>query len=232
MAFVGANVVGAVRGSLGQQCPEPNGEVAHVKPGAAGCAVAFDVDGFVLQGGVEEVADSEVGVQREVRADEGEAAGDDGLQGCVVGVGDAEVFGHAFGLVVGAGELQRVGGTGVGFGGVEECRAAPVHGACGGEEQAGGAGLAGEVEDVTGAVEDAFGKLIGGAGGLLAAGVGGRVEDVGVGFGGVAEGADVALKEGDGGVESDVGGGEVETGGAAGEDGGVEVQGEFAVGVE
>ena len=53
-----------------------------------------------------------------VRADEGEAAGDDGFERCGVGVGDAEVLGHALGFVVGGCEEQGVGCAGVGFGDV------------------------------------------------------------------------------------------------------------------
>ena len=78
------------------------------------------------------------------------------------------MFGHALGFVVGAGELEGVGAAGVGFRGVREGSAAAVDGAGRGEEQAGGTGLAGELEDATGAFEDAFGQVIGGAGSLLA----------------------------------------------------------------
>ncbi len=72
---VGADVVGAAGLAMGEERPEPDGEVGHVEPGAAGGAVALDVDGLVVEGRAEEVADGEVGVERELGADEGEAAG-------------------------------------------------------------------------------------------------------------------------------------------------------------
>ena len=79
VAFVGAYVVGTVGGGVGEERPEPDGEVAHVEPGAAGCAVALDVNGLAHEGRVDEVADGEVGVEGEVGADEGEATGNYGL---------------------------------------------------------------------------------------------------------------------------------------------------------
>ncbi len=231
-AVGGADVVSAVGLAVGEHGPEPDGEVGHVEPGAAGCAVAADVDGLVGEGCADEVADGEVLVKGEVGADEGEAAGYDWFKVRVGGVGDAEVLGHALGFVVGALEEERVGRAGVGFGRVEEGGGAAVDGSGGGVEEAGGAGGEGEAEDVLGAGEDGLGELVGGAVGLGSAGVGCGVEDVGVGLGGEGEGADVAFEEGDGGVGGDVGGPGAEGGGAAGEDGGAGVEAEGGVGVE
>jgi hypothetical protein len=62
-AVVGAYVVGTVGLALGEKSPEPDGEIGHVEPGAARCAVAADVDGLVREGGADEVADGEVSVE-------------------------------------------------------------------------------------------------------------------------------------------------------------------------
>jgi len=231
-ALVGTDVVGAVGLAVGEHGPEPDGEVGHVEPGAAGCAVALDVDGGSVDGRAEEVADGEVLVKGEMRADEGEAAGDDWLELRVGGVGDAEVFGHALGFVVGALQEQGVGCAGVGFRRVLECGGASVDGSGAGVEETGCAGGLGEAEDMLRAGEDGLGEFVGGTVGLLATGVGGGVEYVGVGLGGEGEGADVVFEERDCGVVCDVWGLEADARCAAREDGGADVEVELAVRVE
>ena len=225
-ADVGAYVVGPAGLAVGEERPEPDGEVGHVEPGAAGGAVALDVDGLVVERRAEEVTNGEVGVEREMRADEGEATGDDRVE---FGVGLAEVFSGALGGLVG---VERELGGGEGFGGMEEGGGAAVDCASGGIEESVGTGVMGEVEDVAGAGEDVVVEVFGGTGGLLAARVGGGGEDGGVGFGGEGEGADVAFEERDGGAVGDVRGFCAEGGDVAGEDRGAQVEVEFAVGVE
>ena len=99
--MLGAYVEGLVRWSGEEHGPEPDGEVCGIEVGAERGSVAHYLYWDVGHGVTDEVADGEVGVEGEVGSDKGEAASDGDFEGSVVGVGDAEVFGHALGLVVG-----------------------------------------------------------------------------------------------------------------------------------
>ncbi len=183
----------------------------------------------------EEVADGKVGIQRQVRPDKRKASRDHGLERRAVRVGDTQVLGHALGLVIGACQLHRVGGSGVGLRGVEQCGAATVDGPGTGKEQAFCAGLLGKLQHPARAVQDALGKLICGPlrlRGRRIAGIGSSMDDMRVRLGGEGEAADIALVERDLRTIGDVRGLPPEARHAAGQHRGLQPEVQLVVGVE
>ena len=84
------------------------GQVGLVEVGAQGGAVAGDSDGISREGIADEVADSEVHVERQICTNEGKAAGNYGFGTILLAKKRAEVFSGALGLAVGrAGFGQR-----------------------------------------------------------------------------------------------------------------------------
>ena len=231
--MLGAYVVGVVGLPAKQKAPEPDGEIGHVEPGTERGSVSANVNGCSRNSAAEEISDGKVGVEGEVRADEGERPGDDSLERRAVGVGDTKVLRHALGFVVGGLEQKGIGrgegGLGdVGLGG----GAAAIDGSGGGVEQAVGTGCQRELEDVAGSFQDGLGQGESRLVGLLAPGVGGGMEDVSVRLSREKEVPDVALEQGQDRIKRDVRGFDPKGSSTARKDRGMEIEAELPVGVE
>ena len=229
--FFGADVEGLHGGGAEEDGPEPDGEVGGVEVGAEGCAVAGDGDGLIVEGIADEVADGEVGVEGEVRADEGEAAGDLDFDGELARALGAHLFCGSLALGVDVEGVEWVRGVVIfrDVGDVGRLRA--VDGSGAGEEEFLCVVGRGELESAIGAVEDGGEHLLRVFGELDCAGFGGGVDDEREVAGGELEVADIPGEESDGGI-----GGEMRTfagegAGRTGEDGGVGVEIESAVDV-
>ena len=99
--LIGAHVVGLAGVAVLQQSEEPMGQVSLVEVGAQGAAVTGDGDGIGRECIADEVANGEVSVERQIRADEGKAACHHGFQAMLLAHQRTEVFGGALGLAVG-----------------------------------------------------------------------------------------------------------------------------------
>ena len=83
------------------------GQVTLVEVGAQGCAVAGHGDGIGREGIADEVAYSEMHVERQVCTNEGKAAGNYGFESVLLAKERGEMFSGAFGLAVGRAGLGQ-----------------------------------------------------------------------------------------------------------------------------
>ncbi len=223
----GADVEGLHGGGAKEHGPQPDGEVGGVEVGAEGRAVSGDGDGLVVEGVAEEVADGEVGVEWQVGADEGEAAGDLDFDGEFAGALGAHLFRGALALGVDVDVFEAGLGRDVVFRGVGDIgRLRAVDGSGAGEEKLLRVVGGGELESAIGAIEDGGEHRLRVFGELDCAGFCGGVDDEREIAGGELEGADIAGEESDGGVVGEMGTLAGEGAGRTGEDGdaGVEIQ--------
>ena len=72
--FVGADIVGVCGFPFEQNRPEPDREIGRIQIGAMRRAVALDMNGAAREGVANEIANGEMGIQRQVRPDKSEAA--------------------------------------------------------------------------------------------------------------------------------------------------------------
>ena len=97
-----AYIIGFSRRALQQDGPQPDRQVGGVKVGAVGRAVALDYDWAAVQAIADEIADGIMGVQWQIRTDEGETAGDLDREMVLAGIKGAEQLGAALAFAIGA----------------------------------------------------------------------------------------------------------------------------------
>ncbi len=160
--FFAADVVGPCVLAVDEELPQPGRQVGGVEVGTNGRAVAGNLNGLAGKTIAEEIADGEVRVQGQVRADESEAAGDGDLHARILAMAHAQHFRDAFTFVIGEVRVEVVRSPGEVLVDVSHVSGLfAVNSARGGEEHPTGAGVPGEGQSPACAPDDDVEHLFG-----------------------------------------------------------------------
>lgn len=157
--FVGSNVVGSARGSAIQDLEKPSSQIALVEIRPNRRSVAVDLDGTPSERVPDEIADSEVRIQRQIITDEGEESRNLHFQSPLRGQ-RAQLLGQAFCIPVSARGVGRIGRAGVILSyAIQPVGLPPINGARTEKEHFRRSGSQGEIENMRRTLYDRIDEL-------------------------------------------------------------------------